>query len=65
MQETRQDGFFAWITGIVGEVLGYVFTGSTGTALFLALAGGFLGYVGKEMGARFIKKIFKNSKQDK
>lgn len=59
----RQDSFFSWFTGMVGQVVGMIVTESVITALLMALVGGFLGYLGKELAARFVKKFFDKPEQ--
>jgi len=61
--QNKVDGVFAWITGIVTQFLVIETLGSVMLAVLMAGAGGFAGYVGKELGARLVKRIFKKSEQ--
>lgn len=63
MTHDKQDSVFGWMTGMVGQIVGMITMEGFIAPLFMALAGGFLGYVGKELGARLIKKIFNKSEQ--
>lgn len=59
----KQDAFFSWMTGIVAQVVGVIVTESIVSGLILAFAGGFVGYLGKELAARVAKKVFGKSEQ--
>lgn len=67
MSHFDKDDVFAVITGIIGQVIGIITTESFVLPLVMALAGGFLGYVGKHMGIKLMTKYFPNrikKKQD-
>jgi cell division protein FtsB len=65
MTADKQDSVYSWFTGMVGQVVGMIITESVITGLLMALAGGFLGYMGKELAARVIKKLFDKPEQKK
>lgn len=65
MTADKQDSVYSWFTGMIGQVVGMIITESVITGLLMALAGGFLGYMGKELAARLVKKIFDKTEQKK
>jgi cell division protein FtsB len=65
MTADKQDSVYSWFTGMIGQVVGMIVTESILTGLAMALAGGFLGYLGKELAARVVKRLFDKSEQKK
>lgn len=62
MTHDKQDSAFAWISGILGQVIGMITMESVLLSGLTAFAGGLLGYIGKEIGSRLVKKYFPPSK---
>lgn len=58
MTAEKQDNVFAWITGILGQVVGMITLEGIVIPLVMAFGGGLLGYVGKEVGSRIVQKYF-------
>lgn len=61
MDAHKSDSVFAWITGLVLQVVGMItLEGVIGIImpLVFGLVGGFLGYLGKEIARRLVKKYF-------
>lgn len=64
MTTEKQDTVFAWITGMVGQVIGLITFEGIVIPMLLAFMGGLLGYLGKEAGGRLVKRFFSKEKTE-
>lgn len=64
MHQGHKDDFFAAVTGIIAHIVGVLTTESIIIPLLMALAGGFLGYVGKHFAIKIMHRFFPNKKKE-